>query len=48
MLMLYFSGSFNDAQALEHNNLDFRSSDVISVGGLYFSYVRLRSSFAKY
>jgi hypothetical protein len=31
------SDSFNDAQALEHDNIYFRSADVITVGGLYFS-----------
>lgn len=31
------SGSFNDAQALEHNDIYFRSTDVITAGGLYFS-----------
>jgi hypothetical protein len=31
------SGSFNDAQALEHNDIYFRDGDVITVGGLYFS-----------
>jgi len=31
------SGSFNDAQALEHNDIDFRDGNVITVGGLYFS-----------
>jgi hypothetical protein len=31
------SDSFNDAQALEHNNIYFRSTDVITAGGLYFS-----------
>jgi hypothetical protein len=31
------SGSFNDVQALEHNDIHFRSSDVITAGGLYFS-----------
>ncbi|KAH9993953.1 hypothetical protein BJV77DRAFT_327605 [Russula vinacea] len=28
---------FNDAQALEHNDIYFRSTDVITAGGLYFS-----------
>ncbi|KAH9083540.1 hypothetical protein EDB83DRAFT_2538893 [Lactarius deliciosus] len=28
---------FNDAKALEHNDLYFRSSDVITAGGMYFS-----------
>ncbi|KAH9998522.1 hypothetical protein BJV74DRAFT_767791 [Russula compacta] len=28
---------FNDVQALEHNDIDFRSSNVITAGGLYFS-----------
>ncbi|KAI0256087.1 polysaccharide lyase family 14 protein [Lactifluus subvellereus] len=28
---------FNDAQALQHNDIYFRSSDVITTGGMYFS-----------
>jgi len=28
---------FNDAQALQHNDTYFRSSDVITTGGMYFS-----------
>ena len=31
------SGSFNDVQVLEHDDIHFRSSDVITAGGLYFS-----------
>jgi hypothetical protein len=31
------SGSFNDGNALQHDNLFFRQSDAITVGGLYFS-----------
>ena len=31
------SRSFNDAKALEHDDLYFRSSDAITAGGMYFS-----------
>jgi hypothetical protein len=31
------SGSFNDGNALQHNNIVFRQTDAITVGGLYFS-----------
>jgi hypothetical protein len=31
------SGSFNDANALQHDNIFFRQADAITVGGLYFS-----------
>ena len=34
MLVLY---SFNDGNALQHDNIFFRQSDNITVGGLYFS-----------
>ena len=35
--MLTPSGSFNGAQALQHNDIYFRSSDVITTGGMFFS-----------
>ena len=37
LLMYVPSGSFNDVKALEHDDLYFRSSDVVTAGGLYFS-----------
>lgn len=37
MLMPYLLGSFNDGNALQHDNIFFRQTDAITVGGLYFS-----------
>jgi hypothetical protein len=31
------SGSFNDGNALQHDDIFFRQTDNITVGGLYFS-----------
>jgi len=31
------SDSFNDGNALQHDNVVFRDTDAITVGGLYFS-----------
>lgn len=37
MFMPYLPVSFNDANSLQHDNIHFRQTDVITVGGLYFS-----------